>query len=362
MRIRKRLAYRLKSKFLIWTFLLKIKISTSFRSIQRNTSGLLRILTSHIDFNKCIRYTKLAFFLLLGVLYITLFPSPYTFVTEQKPFYGDFSWSCINPTRLSEGNFSEKGRGGLEHYVPKLRLLEYEVQDGDTLWSISRKFGVYPDSIISCNVFSNVHRIYPGEVVLVPNIRGIFITVKQGDSIFKYSSKYRVPTDFIMEVNGLYTNKLTPGMKIFLPGVKFNTMERAFALGEAFDKPAWGRLTSKFGYRRDPITGKRAYHTGVDIAARVGTKVYASRAGQVIYTGDRYGYGKCVVMEHRFGYTTVYAHLSQIFVRRGQRVEKGKVIGRIGDTGRSTGPHLHFEIWLKNRLIDPLTQTNMAIR
>jgi murein DD-endopeptidase MepM/ murein hydrolase activator NlpD len=151
-------------------------------------------------------------------------------------------------------------------------------------------------------------------------------------------------------------------MKLFLPGVQFDNMERAYVLGEAFNKPSRGRLTSRYGYRRDPFTGKRAFHRGVDIANRVGTSVYAAQAGRVIFAGPRKGYGQVVIIQHSFGYKTLYAHLSTSAVKRGQSVRSGQVIGKVGNSGRSTGPHVHFEIWLKNRTIDPLTQTNMAVR
>jgi murein DD-endopeptidase MepM/ murein hydrolase activator NlpD len=298
----------------------------------------------------------------LGVAFVSFFPCAYTFVDETRPFYGDFAWNPTDPVRISAGSFSESGRGGLEQYVPKLRLMEYEIQQGDTLWSISKDFEIDPDSIISCNSFSNVHSIHGGDLILVPNIKGIFVSVAEGDTIFKYSSEYKIPPDFIMEVNGLFSNELVPGMKIFLPGGRFSQMERAYALGEAFEKPCRGRLTSRYGYRRDPFTGKRAFHTGVDIANRVGTKVLAAREGNVVFVGSRSGYGNIVIISHSFGYRTVYAHLSSTTVTRGQRITSGQMIGYIGNTGRSTGPHLHFEVWLKNRLIDPLTQTNMAVR
>lgn len=327
----------------------------------KSLSSLFSIF-SWIDGKLFIQKLKIASICLLVVVFIAMFPCSYTFYHEVKPFFGDFTWSPVDPVRISAGNFRENGRGGLEHYVPKLRLIEYRIQMGDTLWSVSRKFEVDPDSIISCNTFSNVHSIHEGDVILIPNIKGIFVSVREGDTIFKYSSKYKIPPDFIMEVNDLFLNSLVPGMKIFLPGVRFSNMERAYALGEAFDKPTRGRLTSRFGYRRDPFTGKRAYHTGIDIANRYGTKVYAAREGKVIFTGERYRYGRTIIIAHSFGYKTVYGHLSSIRVQRGQKVNKGQVIGYLGNTGRSTGSHLHFEVWLKGRLINPLTQTNMAIR
>ncbi|MFW6180957.1 MAG: peptidoglycan DD-metalloendopeptidase family protein, partial [Spirochaetota bacterium] len=293
---------------------------------------------------------------------LTGLPSTDAFFSEDLPFYGDFPWNAGDPVRLSGGDFLENGRGGVDDYLPNLRLVEYTIRRGDTLWEIAGRFGVDPDSIISANVFTNVHAIMPGDTILVPNLRGIFVHVAEGDTILKYASTYKVPPDFIMEVNNLRTSRLVPGQKLFLPGVRFRHMERAYALGEAFSKPVRGRLTSRFGYRVDPFTRGRSLHTGVDIAAPAGTKVHAAQGGTVVFAGERYGYGKTVIIEHRFGYTTLYGHLGSIQVKRGQQVSGGGVIGTVGSSGRSTGPHLHFEIWLKNRKIDPLTQTNMAVR
>jgi murein DD-endopeptidase MepM/ murein hydrolase activator NlpD len=293
---------------------------------------------------------------------LSALPSTEAFHPDQLPFYGDFAWNSDDPVRFSAGDFLESGRGGLDDYIPNLRLIEYEIQRGDTLWDISRKFGVDPDSIISTNVFTNVHAIQPGDTILVPNLRGIFVRVDEGDTILKYATNYKVAPDFIMEVNRLNSNQLVPGQKLFLPGVRFQHMERAYALGEAFAKPVRGRLTSRFGFRIDPFTRRKGYHTGIDIAAPRGTPVHAAQGGRVIFAGPKYGYGNAVIIDHRFGYSTLYGHLDSWSVRRGQRVRSGQVVGRVGSTGRSTGPHVHFEIWLRNRKIDPLTQTNMSVR
>lgn len=328
----------------------------------RRFMHLLHRYISSFNFGSLQRVLNLTILAFSIVLVLSLVPAPFTAVKEDIPYYGDFVWQTDTPVRLSSGEFRENGRGGLENYVPRLRLIEYTIRKGDTLWSIAREHDVDPDSIISCNVFTNVHAIQVGDVILIPNIKGIFVNVKQGDTIFSYSTKYTVAPDFIMEVNSLRTNELSPGMKIFLPDVKFSTMERAYALGEAFNKPVRGRLTSRYGYRRDPFTSKRAFHRGIDIANRIGARVYAAQEGRVIYAGQRRGYGNAVILEHKFGYKTMYGHLNEIVVKRGQMVKSGQTIGTLGNSGRSTGPHVHFEIWLKNRTIDPLTQTNMSVR
>ncbi len=299
----------------------------------------------------------------IGVLlFIDFFPSPYIFQRDELPFFGNFQWKSLTVAKLSAGDFRENGVGGLELRPRKLRLFEYRVAKGDTLWGIARKFGVDPDSIISCNTFTNVHKLRIGDTILIPNIRGIFVSVRKDETVYRLSMKYGISPDVIMEVNGLETPLLAPGMRVFLPGVKFNIMERAFALGEAFDKPARGRLTSRFGYRRDPFTKRISFHTGIDIANRIGTAIHAARDGVVSFIGPKYGYGLVIVIKHRFGYRTLYGHLLSSRVRVGQKVKKGQIIGFMGNSGRSTGPHLHFEIWLNSRLIDPLTQTNMVVR
>ena len=117
--------------------------------------------------------------------------------------------------------------------------------------------------------------------------------------------------------------------------------------------PARGVFTSGFGIRRHPIFRIRRMHTGQDIAAPYGTPVQAASDGRVIYTGWFGGYGKIVVVDHGDGVSTLYAHLSKILTRSGARLRRGEVVGRIGSTGYSTGPHVHFEVRVNGRPIDP---------
>jgi murein DD-endopeptidase MepM/ murein hydrolase activator NlpD len=119
--------------------------------------------------------------------------------------------------------------------------------------------------------------------------------------------------------------------------------------------PVQGYISSYFGTRPDPFDGHMARHTGIDIAVPKGTPVHAVAAGMVTFTGVRRGYGKVVEIDHGNGYMTRYAHNSSLLAHPGQRVHVGQVISDAGSTGRSTGSHLHFEVWHGGRVVNPLT-------
>jgi murein DD-endopeptidase MepM/ murein hydrolase activator NlpD len=116
-----------------------------------------------------------------------------------------------------------------------------------------------------------------------------------------------------------------------------------------------GYVSSQFGSRTDPFTGRRAFHKGVDFAGREGAEVVAVASGVVIWSGERYGYGQLVEINHGNGYVTRYAHNVDNLVAVGDTVRRGQVIARMGETGRATGPNLHFEVLLNDRPVDPLT-------
>jgi len=118
--------------------------------------------------------------------------------------------------------------------------------------------------------------------------------------------------------------------------------------------PVAGLLTDGFGRRRDPFTGRHAFHRGLDISARRGTPVIAPGHGIVVFAGRNGGLGKVVKVSHGFGYTTVYGHLDEIDVEPGDEVERGDTIGLLGNTGRSTGPHLHYEVHVDGQAVNPL--------
>ena len=113
------------------------------------------------------------------------------------------------------------------------------------------------------------------------------------------------------------------------------------------------RVASGYGWRNDPVYHTRRFHAGMDFTAPIGTDVYATGNAKVTFTGWKQGYGNCVIIDHGFNYETLYAHLSKSLVRKGQNVKRGDVIALVGNTGKSTGPHLHYEVHYKGHAVDP---------
>ncbi|GBC80618.1 Murein DD-endopeptidase MepM [bacterium HR09] len=118
--------------------------------------------------------------------------------------------------------------------------------------------------------------------------------------------------------------------------------------------PVVGVITDGFGPRIDPISRQAAFHDGLDISAAYGTPVKAPADGLVVFADRETGYGRVVKLNHGYGFVTVYAHLDRILVKEGQRVKRGDVIGKVGMTGRTTGPHLHYEVWKDGEKQNPL--------
>ena len=132
-----------------------------------------------------------------------------------------------------------------------------------------------------------------------------------------------------------------------------------FIAGRPVEK---GWMSSRFGARIDPITGKRAWHTGVDFAGKEGSNIIAVAAGVVVYSGSRSGYGEVVEINHGSGFTTLYGHHKKNLVKVGDIVKKGQVVGLMGSSGRSTGPHVHFEVYKHGRIVDPSSYIHRSSR
>ena len=229
-------------------------------------------------------------------------------------------------------------------------------QLGLAVSAIISRFGLRNmGTLLAVNGIDNARRIRSGQTIRIPSMDGIVHTVSRGDNLALIAKRYAIPITAILDANDLEASTLVAGQKLFIPGASLSTMDLRRALGELFVYPIKGRLTSRFGYRKDPFTGVRTFHTGIDLAAATGTSIKATLDGKVATTGYSTVYGNYVIITHESGYQSLYGHMSSIAVKRGQWITQGGLIGRVGNTGYSTGPHLHFSVYKNGKMVDPFT-------
>ncbi len=258
----------------------------------------------------------------------------------------------------SSGNLI--GSGGISASVlaQPVTYQNYRVKAGDTISGITKKFGLRNIStLISVNDIGNVRQLAAGQKLRIPSADGILYTVRQGDTIDTVVRKFGVKMENLLDVNELSSEKLAVNQSLFIPGVGLDSGTLRSAMGDQFKMPisAPFRWTSPFGWRTDPIAGVRAYHKGTDMACPTGTPIMASMSGKVIVAGVSRVYGNYVIINHDNGYQTLYGHMSKITATKGQWVSQGTIIGLVGSTGYSTGPHLHFTVYKNGALVDPRT-------
>ncbi|MDP1709733.1 MAG: M23 family metallopeptidase [Candidatus Komeilibacteria bacterium] len=250
--------------------------------------------------------------------------------------------------------------------VRRDKIITYMVAEGDTISEIADKFDVSTNTILWENNLGPRDFIKPGQQLSILPVTGLSHTIKKGDSINSLAARYRAQAADIIEVNKLAdASDLRVGQKIIVPdGIPISTkpatvvargsnatigglFKNAPAASGHFNWPTISRRISQY-YR-----GWR--HTGLDIAAPTGQPVYASDEGVVITAGwNSGGYGLYIIIDHGNGIQTLYGHNSKINVQRGDRVNKGQVIGQVGSTGRSTGPHVHYEVRVNGNRVNPL--------
>ena len=245
-------------------------------------------------------------------------------------------------------------------------VIQYTVQSGDTVSGIADQFDVSADSILWANpkLEDNPDMLSLGQVLNVPPVSGVLYTVASGDTVQKIADKFKsakVPaTKLVDNIVNLEFNQehhelkapnyaLTVGQFLMVPdGTKPYIPRTVTAYSGPIPATA-ARGTGNFGW---PVSGRITqkfwlHHPGIDIGAPKGTPVYAADSGYVVVAGwdqERVSYGFMILINHGNGYVTRYAHLSAFAVEVGDSVKKGQLIGRVGSTGNSTGPHLHFEI------------------
>ncbi|MBR7064629.1 MAG: M23 family metallopeptidase [Treponema sp.] len=233
----------------------------------------------------------------------------------------------------------------------------YIVKNGDTISGITKKFGLLNlSTIIALNNIKDARALHLGQKLRIPSIDGMIHTVKEGNTLQGLSSKYGVPLEDLLDVNDLSTQTLFVGQEIFIPGARLDSSTLGEVLGTLFKKPIrnFYKLSSRFGWRADPFTGVRSYHSGIDMACARGTSIYAALPGTVLYVGWSNVFGNYVVVSHANNYQTLYGHMDKVVAKKRQQVNQSTLLGTVGSTGYSTGDHLHFTVYKNGKPVDPL--------
>jgi murein DD-endopeptidase MepM/ murein hydrolase activator NlpD len=233
-----------------------------------------------------------------------------------------------------------------------LTIYNYRPEAGETIFDIAGRCNIPYSAIASLNRAAHPVSLEGAASVLLPSIPGIFVPEEAGSDMERLVAAARLP-----ETEGVPLALYRDGRREqwrFFPGDDFNPTERIFFLNPGFRFPLRSyRLTSAYGPRRNPVTGNLRIHHGFDLAAPEGTEVYAAGDGIVTEIGNDPVYGVYLVIKHGETWASLYGHLSKIETTLRSAVRSGSLVGRVGSTGQSTGPHLHFELRRNGEALDP---------
>ena len=310
----------------------------------------------------------------------TTFEKEYNFVKEEK----------VEEDKKEE----EKEKPAPPPLPKRAEQITYKVKKKDTIPAIAKKYGIKQDTILMNNKNALNNKMKVGDTITFPSIDGLYYKLEKNDTLAKIAKKYGISVVDIVDYNNVNPKRLKAGTTIFLKGVtlqKYKDVEgRLIAAQQAKEdkkknkdkekpeKPPKGTkdappppppqddgddggkaasysgagfaypvryagVSSPFGNRYHPVLRRYILHTGVDLVAKY-VPLRAAKAGVVTFAGNMSGYGKIIIIRHDNGYETRYAHLSVISTNVGEHVNQGDLIGKTGNSGRTTGAHLHFEI------------------
>lgn len=262
--------------------------------------------------------------------------------------YGTTVEMLVVLNEIDDPNRIREGQRLLVSITPTIHV----VAKGETLWEIAKTYGMTVQQLASWNGISDPGRIYPGQELIVSS--GGVHRVRAGETLSSIAKRYGVTVQSLVAVNNLADpDRIATGQRLIIPpmgGGAVEALTRTAGAGvpRPFGRwPVTGTVSSSFGLR----SGRQ--HEGLDIAAPHGTPVRAVAPGTVTYADWAGTYGLLVIIDHGGGIETRYAHASRVEVSVGQRVNAGDVVARVGSTGRSTGPHLHFEVRVNGQAVDP---------
>lgn len=247
---------------------------------------------------------------------------------------------------------------GAELGAGRFKIIKYAIQPGDTVSSVAQKFQISVETVLIENKLTLRSILRPGDILSILPVNGVSHKIRKGDTIKKIAALYKAETQKIIDFNYLTEETLPVGEVLIVPEGKRIPTPAAPSTQVAAGRPAavrvsgLGMLWPTIGRRITQYFSWR--HTGIDIALPAGNPIYAALDGVVEISGwNRGGYGYQVVLRHNNGLKTRYAHNSKLYVSVGQEVSKGDVIALIGSTGRSTGPHVHFEVIVNGVRVNP---------
>jgi len=245
-------------------------------------------------------------------------------------------------------------------YNPGVKLQLYKLSNQETLWHVSQKLNISLNTLIGANPFiTDLKKINNLEIV-IPSKNGTLFIFNDIVDVWNMEKKL----NYNKKINGEYKPSFfeiisNDDLRIVFfddvsPILVNKKIRKLYECRQIFQKPLKGYYTSLFGERVDPFFNHPAFHNGIDIQGRTGKTIKPTKDGLVIFAGRKQGFGKVIIIQHREGYTSLYAHCSKLISKVGDWVTKDKDIALVGSTGRSTGPHLHFSIMRHGKILNPL--------